>query len=366
MSTFAVYCVVLVTFMFYYSTDAISSIKVDATPTTICPILSKKLQIKCSVRTVADTTTVQPTTTTTKTTTKPTSTTKTTTKAIVATTKAPSATTTTKPTTTQPKSTTVLNAPINSDMTYLLSIVISKQNSVTGKTDTVASVAGRLAANAEVQYLGTVEVQGNTDNSTKSGEQGFLQLTWNYPLEQHGGNYICTASGLNSAKQTVSLSTSVQIVVTQPNISDLVSYISDHDKSLTDLQLQATQQSHSTQVMKLDMEELQANQTKQASEAVDELKSVLVHNVQSGTNVCSENVQYFNVSFNTTPIVYVSVSRFNLSPDSSARYASMNWQVSIQTVTPYFFTMSCSHSNYLTLYNVDWLAIANENKNNQQ
>ncbi|XP_059162047.1 uncharacterized protein LOC131945078 isoform X2 [Physella acuta] len=393
-------------------TDA-STMKIEASPANIYPILTKKLQIRCTVMAPVATTTAKPTTTptttkattkaattltttkmattttkpaltTTKpalTTTKPVSTTKanvSTTSATVnltgkainttttnAQTTSTTTTTTTKPTTTQPKTTTILTSPttVNPttstqvDLTYLLSIVISKQNSATGKTETVASVAGRLAANAEVQYLGTVEVQGNTDNSTKSGEQGFLQLTWNYPLAQHGGNYICTASGLNSAKQTVSLSTSVQIAVTQPNISDLVSYISDHDKSLTDLQLQASQQSQSTQDMKLDMEELEANLTQETTELFEEADGLPGRTIQSGSSGCYNNYIYFPTMFNATPVVFLSVSSLNFYYNYWYGGVESTWQVLIQDVTQSYFVFNCNNNNYLTIQNVDWVAM---------
>ncbi|CAL1547865.1 unnamed protein product [Lymnaea stagnalis] len=120
------------------------------------------------------------------------------------------------------------------DVFHVTSIIVSKV--ISGRKETVASVTPFDGAVAEGFYVGRVKVEGSGAPSTVSGEQAYLQLTWDSPVAEQAGLYTCELFALNQEKHSVYLSTSIRVDATEPNISDLVKYIIVHDNTIADLQ----------------------------------------------------------------------------------------------------------------------------------
>ncbi|XP_059169206.1 uncharacterized protein LOC131950990 [Physella acuta] len=232
------------------------------------------------------------------------------------------------------------------DVGHLMSIVITKWNKETDQNETVASVAGCLAAGAEFNFLGKVEVEGNTERSPVPGEVGYLKLTWDRPLDQHSGLYSCEASALTSEKHTISLSASLQIVAKEPTISDIVAYISEHDKNITSLK-------EENQKLKLDLESLMSNTTQNFTEVQQKMALMKGQNTQTGSVTCSDQTILFSQQFKNTPIVYVAFEALSVS--GSGTYTT---SLSTSAVSVSSFKLSCSYTGHVNTWGlrVRWLA----------
>ncbi|XP_059162051.1 uncharacterized protein LOC131945082 [Physella acuta] len=309
-------------------TDA-ASINIEAQPYVILPVLSKKLNMRCSIQN--------------------------------STAKSPLLTTLMPPTTQMTSaSSTQIAGPVSagqgSDVSHLLSLVITKFNAVTGENETLASVAGCLAAAPEVNFLGKVTVDGNTDWSPVTGEVAYLQVTWEMPLSEHSGTYYCEASALTSEKHSISISASLQIVTKDPTISDLVTYISEHDKNISSLSAQMLALKLEKEALKLELETMKSNLTAQMSDIETRVASISGHNIQTGSTSCSYQYVTFPVAFNSTPTVFTSMGSLYMSGYSS--YSSASYQISTSSVTNESFYLSCSISGaFSSSTSINWLAI---------
>ncbi|XP_059169209.1 uncharacterized protein LOC131950993 [Physella acuta] len=308
-------CILLPVTMAMVSTTEASSLYFEANPAVIKPVLSKKLQMRCSVsnRTLALINFY---------------------KGLY------------KESSTKGASVNGSTEDRQHDVGHLMSIVITKWNKETDQNETVASVAGCLAAGAEFNFLGKVEVEGNTERSPVSGEVGYLKLTWDRPLDQHSGLYSCEASALTTEKHSFSLNASLQIVAQEPTISDLVTYISEHDKNITSLK-------EENQKLKLDLKALMSNTTQNFTELVKKMALMKGHNIETGSVTCSAQTVYFSQQFINTPVVYVAIE--SLSVNTGGRYITTS--LSTSEVSDESFDLSCTCTDYCNSLGARWLAI---------
>ncbi|KAI8776213.1 uncharacterized protein LOC106080264 [Biomphalaria glabrata] len=202
----------------------LATLKLEAKPGTIRPVLSKVLELRCSVQNKNWESLDQSKTT---------------------------------PTTQQSTSQQSLwNDTVNSfddskwessssqgqaEFSRLLTLVVTKLNTETGENETIASVTGCDTPVIEKKFLNTLQVLGSTEGSPRGGEQGYLTLTWNTPIKKHAGYFTCEAYALNSNKHPASLNASLQVKAVQPQISDVVSFISTLDKYIFDMKAKVTE-----------------------------------------------------------------------------------------------------------------------------
>ncbi|KAK0050041.1 DSC-2 [Biomphalaria pfeifferi] len=206
------------------------------------------------------------------------------------------------------------------EFSRLLTLVVSKVNKESGENETIASVTGCDTPVIENKFVSTLQVAGSTEGSPVEGEQGYLTLTWDSPVEKHGGYFICEAFALNSNKHPVSLSASLQINAVQPQISDVVNYISTLDKYVLDLKAKVT--------------ELQKGQ-----------------NTQTGKFQCYSTTSVdFHLPFNNTPKVILSPSSISWDYSEYSTYS-----ISIESVSNTGFEVLCSYPRQSM--EIMWLAI---------
>lgn len=244
------------------------------------------------------------------------------------------------------------------DVSYLLSLVIMKVNKATGENETVASVAGCLAATTEDSFTGKVKVEGSTEGSPVSGEVGYLQVTWDRPGDQAAGNYYCVASALNKFKHSVSVCSSLPITSKDATISDLVTYISEHDKNISALSAQMAVLQQEKEALRIEVDSLRSNLTYQYSQLESWIYNIQGRNVQTGSTDCSSHYVYFTQSFNRTPNVFTTPGSFYITGYSS--YSSGSYQISTSYISQQSFYLSCSMSGAFSSSstNINWLAIA--------
>jgi len=75
----------------------------------------------------------------------------------------------------------------------------------------------------------TMTVAGNISAIASGGEAGYLSVTWQDPSESQTGNFSCEGNGLSGSDHAVSYSTSLAVVMTAPNLSDVVDFIHQLD-----------------------------------------------------------------------------------------------------------------------------------------
>ncbi|CAL1543999.1 unnamed protein product [Lymnaea stagnalis] len=241
----------------------------------------------------------------------------------------------------------------------LLSVVITKFNDETEMRETVASVTGCDVPITEDKFLSTVEVEGSSEGSDKDGEMGYLLLTWDRPVDRHAGNFTCEAYGLRSDKHPESLKASLEIVAVEPKISDLVDYISINEKAITALKEKIITLDEENDALRQDLNATSANTTN----LENRLGGVKGQNIQKGTLSCmSSNEIQFPKPFKVPPIVIISLAYTSVSGTVSGNVNygasfSASFSVSLNSVKNTSFTYSCSNSYFSPSFN--WLAIDN-------
>ncbi|XP_059169208.1 uncharacterized protein LOC131950992 [Physella acuta] len=241
------------------------------------------------------------------------------------------------------------------DVTNLLSIVITKVNDGTGKNEVAARVAGCLAADVEVNVLGQVEIEGNTEGSPVAGEAGYLQLTWDRPLGNSAGAYTCEVSALNANKHSISLNTTVRVQAEQPSISYLSMYISQHDRhieSLTKRTLELEQENKNLNTL---LQFSNSNLSADLTAFKDKINEQKLSEIQIGNITCREGNKSirFKRPFKTVPTVttFMSDLSFSLS------YHKQSTKLTASNVVKTGFTAECSVNGDTSATHV-WLAMA--------
>jgi len=98
------------------------------------------------------------------------------------------------------------------DVSYLTSLVLMKDGAE------IAHVT--IQTPAKAMNNAQVKVGGKLD--TNNREKGYLEVTWQYPIDGDAGEFTCEANGMTSAGHNVVFSKTLEVQVKQPNTSDLV------------------------------------------------------------------------------------------------------------------------------------------------
>ena len=100
--------------------------------------------------------------------------------------------------------------------------------------DVVASITKHTQAKTGVSEGNILQVSGHI-----SGNTGSLQVSWKYPTDVQSGDYVCEASGLSSLGKSLTITKSLTVGISNPNITDLIKHISglklDTDKHQQDI-----------------------------------------------------------------------------------------------------------------------------------
>ncbi|CAL1547693.1 unnamed protein product [Lymnaea stagnalis] len=306
--------------------NADSLVTLEGAPSTIHPVLTKTLQLRCAVQSDSSSVTSQ-------------------------TTSLYNLITTPQPgsaTDSPPQDGVQATSPSGS-IAKLLSLVITKKNQGTGLSETLASVTGCNVPIIEEKFLSTFGVEGNSEGSNQNGELGYLVLTWDRPDEGEAGIYSCEAYALNSDKHPVSLIANLPIASVQPNIADLVTYISANEREITSLKSMVNAVAGENAALRHENYQLYIK----TNELENRLTGLKGQNIQTGSFSCTYQEIPFPQPYNNTPIVFLSTASASIS--SSYSYSTASYNTNLQSVTPYSFTVSCSQSYFTTSFT--WLAI---------
>jgi len=120
----------------------------------------------------------------------------------------------------------VLQTPDN--MVTLTSLIIERNGKEVASVNTV-SAPQVMDGSANVQVSGFVGVG--------PGSVGYIQMTITDPTINQTGEFVCTASGLNvPCHNLFTVSDSEEVVSSEPNFSDLVTFVKDLSNKNEDLQ----------------------------------------------------------------------------------------------------------------------------------
>ncbi|XP_055869892.1 uncharacterized protein LOC129923368 [Biomphalaria glabrata] len=235
-------------------------------------------------------------------------------------------------------------------LSRLLSLVITKKNEDSGLNETMVSVTGCDSPVIEKQFEGTFQADGTTEGSTKTGEMGYISLTWNRPVDEHSGLFFCEAYALDPFKHSVSLTAGLKIKSIEPKISDLVTYISINDRHIEQLQAKVSE-------IKTENTELKERNTNITLEYEDLKKYVdlRIPKFQFGSFTCSSQGVTFDPPFNKTPEVFTSLT--GLTMGFSSQYSTSTYSLGVQSVDNLGFSISCTINGWSSSAQVKWLAV---------
>ncbi|CAL1547686.1 unnamed protein product [Lymnaea stagnalis] len=199
------------------------------------------------------------------------------------------------------------------DLTHVMSIVITKENVSDGQGEEVASVSTFDGPITEPPYSGSVRVEGSTNNSAMSGEQGYLEITWTTPPDTVSGLYSCQAFGLNAHNQPVALKTSAAIA-SELSLSDLVTFVSLNFNLVSELQtmIGSLNSTHDQRVARLEQqyEDLSFVYNLRVTE-LERANADLVHQISSLNATCCATNR------NTTQSGTIQTGRLNCTSTAS-------------------------------------------------
>jgi len=102
------------------------------------------------------------------------------------------------------------------DVHYVMSILVTRNGA------DVASITTHIPARAMAD-VANVHVTGSIGNAP--GDRGYIELTWRYPTSAQAGTYGCNITGLNDAGHTILFTKTVELEAISPTIDDLVRQI---------------------------------------------------------------------------------------------------------------------------------------------
>lgn len=264
------------------------------------------------------------------------------------------------------------------DVVHVVSIVIRKLNTMTMQNEAVANVTPYDTPVAEGQFVNVVKVEGSTEASPGSNEQAYLQVTWENPLEEQGGSYSCEAMTLTADRHPTPLSKTFEVSVTEPSISDLVKYVAAHETTIADhkkyiaelqrenqelkdgmhiLKLKVDLQINESRTLRDDFENFHSNISNQTSELNRRMDNAKGQNIQSGFDICKNQYIQFHTAYKTKPTVLTTFIRIGFTLTSASTDEPYIFQVNPEQVTVTGFNASCISTGSSTIGDFMWLAL---------
>ncbi|CAL1547862.1 unnamed protein product [Lymnaea stagnalis] len=247
------------------------------------------------------------------------------------------------------------------DVSHVTSIIITRMHPETRVNVTVATVSSFDPPTAKVD-LGKISVTGSTNPTSGNGEKGFLELTWDHPLEDQDGVYICEIYALNALLHPESVTVSTQVKTAAATLTDLVKYISDNDKHIETLQDRVHQLEDQISAQELK----EQNHTEGLIQKFQMLNgdihrleiitgNLTGQNIQTGNITCSNNAGDITIKFQKK---YASVPDVFLAFSSSSSN-SYSVTLSKSSVSTDGFQLRCASSSSSISNVISWMAIDN-------
>ncbi|XP_059162050.1 uncharacterized protein LOC131945081 [Physella acuta] len=273
------------------------------------------------------------------------------------------------------------NPPLSTQVSQVLSVGIFAFDHNINRNQLVASVRTSEHASIEQTYAGLVRVEGSTNTSQTPGEMAYLQVQWDNPLEEQAVSYTCEASMLTLTGQTTSMSNVLEVTSSDPTISDLVKFISQHKQQISDQEKKIALLQEENQHLRQAIISIQSNashyaldggaiqqqitvlqqnfssQTQELRAKVEEMKG---QNIESGIAVCHTHYVSFKRRYLVKPTVLTTFVRlgFTTSPNKDTADTFV-FQVNTENVDVTGFNVTCINSGYSSIADFVWLAIDN-------
>lgn len=273
------------------------------------------------------------------------------------------------------------NPPLSTQVVKVLSVGIFAFNPDINQNQLVTSVRASEQASIEETYAGMVRAEGSTNTSQTPGEMAYLQVQWDNPLKEQAVSYTCEASMLTSTGQTTSMSNVLEVTSSDPTISDLVKFISQHQQHISNQEKTIALLQEENQHLKQTIDSIQSNashysldggsiqhqitvlqqnfssQTQELRAKVEEMKG---QNIESGIAVCHNHRVSFKRRYQVKPTVLTTFIRLGFTTNPNKDTAdTFVFQVNTENVDVSGFNVTCINSGYSSIADFVWLAIDN-------
>ncbi|KAH9523949.1 hypothetical protein Btru_047593 [Bulinus truncatus] len=236
------------------------------------------------------------------------------------------------------------------DIVHVMSIIVSKEMS--GKNVSIAKVTPYDPASASTWLDTNIKVQGNCETSPAAGEQAYLELTWVAPKDEQAGKYKCEIFALNTDSLPVSLQTSLFVTSSEPTFVDLISYVTDHDKIITDQRRELYRLNGEIISLQSELDELRLNSSTQIDYLKDQLLVLATPSIESGFVTCPVNTYIsFQKLYRLEPLVMTNF--VNIS--SSGSYNTRSFSINVNNVTTTGFSLYCTYTDAVPAFK--WIAL---------
>ncbi|KAH9505465.1 hypothetical protein Btru_057393 [Bulinus truncatus] len=234
-------------------------------------------------------------------------------------------------------------------VSHVTAILVGKVNATSGLIDPVASVTPFEPATVKTdECSGSVRVVGASNESTSYSEIGYLQVTWERPLEENAGEFVCEVYGLNDTNHPVSLNATLKVESSQPAIDDVIGFISKQDRLIDALEQSIIQLTADVRALEVSFAETHPL-TREEPRA---------QNIQKGSSSCqymySQQVK-FPKSFDSAPLVLVSITSIRRTSYGSVGSID-DYTITTSKVNASCFYVDCSFKYDMSV-SFEWLAI---------
>jgi len=240
----------------------------------------------------------------------------------------------------------------------LTSIVITRNNG-----DHVASLITGQQPHAQTD-LTNIQVNGSLSLTGEPGEEGYIEVTWNYPQTAQVGEYVCEINAITALGHPVTFKDTVEVIETTPSIGQLIGHV----QSLTGV--------HAATDAKID--QLMTNLT--SLENLLHSNAINSKHSETGTISCGDSNRWkihekyrggwpahytlrrkdFNVPYTTTPEVKIGVTALDHDNQQYTRY-----DVTVEQVDTRGFQIKCetwggpsgTGNSHVYSISVTWMSI---------
>jgi len=241
------------------------------------------------------------------------------------------------------------------NMKTITSLVITRSNG-----DHVATVIQGQPPRA-LADLGNIHVTGQIGNTGNPGEEGYIELTWDYPTSQQAAEYMCEVNTISALGHNVVFSSSLEIGEQVPTIGELVGLVQNLEKDKTQMENQLA-------ALLSNLTHLQATPTTTPPTVAPPL------HVEQGRLECDDSDQWhqdsdygkyttvyhrFSTQYSSPPAIQTGVNSIDHEDGANTRY-----DVTVASVDRDGFTIKCKtwsgpegDSHLYHIY-VDWISMA--------
>jgi len=232
----------------------------------------------------------------------------------------------------------------------LTSIVITRNNG-----DHVASLITGQQPHAQTD-LTNIQVNGSLSLTGEPGEEGYIEVTWNYPQTAQVGEYVCEINAITALGHPVTFKDTVEVIETTPSIGQLIKIVQEMEQARREADLKVNQLSS-------DISILADNVTSCLSGGGGDNSHVETGVVTcSGSNSWTHNhgrkyttvSHLFRTKYSSPPVIQLGMTSLDHSKESDTRFS-----FHLDQVTGAGFTVRCETWANSMIYHlsVSWMSV---------